>query len=173
VIHGVLGASLGFVTAGAPDAQGHRAAVDQTTDEDRSEVAEVIGVQMADEQLVQVVLRDQQRRQVVGRRRADVEDKLFAVAELDQPARGSLRRSLIRHAGSARDDPHLVLRQLLRVRVVDPAGGGCLDLRLGGMSRILACRPCANQVSHEYRHRHCGQHREGADLNAHQLAPFA
>ena len=78
----------------------------------------MVGVQVREEDLVQVVVGDHERREVGGRSRADVEEELVAVAQLHQEARGGLTVPGRRHAGSAGDDPNLVRLQFLRARVV-------------------------------------------------------
>ncbi len=84
-------------------------------DEQRAEITEVIAVKMPDEDLVEEVVRNLERGDPFGGTRADVEDELFAVAELHEEAGRRLGHARIRHAGSARDDAHLIGRQGLTV----------------------------------------------------------
>ncbi len=55
-------------------------ASDPTTDVSRGEVPDVVGMQVADEHLVDQVIRDLEHRQVRDRSSPDVEDELLAVA---------------------------------------------------------------------------------------------
>jgi hypothetical protein len=59
-------------------------------DEVRREVTEVIGVQMADEDLVQELVGDIEARDARRGARASVEEELVAIAQLEKPARSRL-----------------------------------------------------------------------------------
>src|SRR5262245_65375160 len=65
-----------------------------------------------------VLMGNFQRGEVDLRARAEIEDELVAVAELDQPRGIGLRTPHERTPGSKRDDAHLVRGERLGVRVV-------------------------------------------------------
>jgi hypothetical protein len=68
--------------------------------------------------LVQVVVGDHQRRHVGYGARSDIEQKLVAVADLDQEAGRGLTATRSRHAGAAGNDPYLVFSEFLGSRVI-------------------------------------------------------
>ncbi len=63
-----------------------------TADEESAEIAEMISMQMADEDFVQPIVRDLQSGKPLGPALPDVEDELVAVAELDEEACRCRRR---------------------------------------------------------------------------------
>ncbi len=79
------------------------------------------GGRVAEEDLVQVLVGDHQRRDVARRSRPQVEKELLAVAELEQEAGRRLAAPLVRHARAAGDHPDLVLGQHLGTGVVNVA----------------------------------------------------
>jgi hypothetical protein len=81
----------------------------------------VIGVQVGQEDLVEVLIGDHQCGQVRHRAAADVENELVAVACLNEETGGCLTAARGRHAGAAGCDPNLVLGKHLRARVIDVA----------------------------------------------------
>jgi len=80
-------------------------------------------VQVTDEYLGQVLGRDHQRVDVTHRFAAEVENNLFAIAELEQETGRRLAAARIRHAGAAGHDTHLVLRQHYSAGIVYVAVG--------------------------------------------------
>ena len=112
-----------WLAARAPDSQAALTVRDHSADPQGIEITDVIGVQMSDEQLVQIVVGNLHRGDALGRSQTDIEDELVAVAQLDDPAGRGLFRPGIGHTGTAGDDPHLVGRQILGARIVDiPVG---------------------------------------------------
>ena len=91
---------------------------DDATDPQRIEVTDMVGVQMAEKHLVEVVVGNLHRGDPLGGSEADVEDELVAVPEFDDPAGGSLLGPGVRHPGAAGDDPHLIGRERLAAGVV-------------------------------------------------------
>ncbi len=87
------------------------------------QVADVIDVQMPDENLVQVVVWDLLGRDPRVAAAPNIEEKLVAVSQLDQPAGGRLLGPSTRHAGTQGNDPHLVRLKILGARVVHVALG--------------------------------------------------
>jgi hypothetical protein len=75
----------------------------------------VIAMKMPDEDLVEEVVGNLERRDPLGGTRADVEDELLAVAELHKEAGRRLGHARIRHAGTTGDDAHFIGRQGLAV----------------------------------------------------------
>jgi len=97
----------------------------------------MVAVQVADEDLVEVVVGDLQRGDPLGRAAARVEQELVAVAQLDEEARGRLFHARRRHAGAAGDDAHLVGGEVLGIREIDIPRPG---LRGRQLRRLLGLR---------------------------------
>ena len=79
----------------------------------------MIGVQVAEDDLGQILSGDHQRVDVAHRAGADVEDDLLAIAELKQEASRGLGPTRVGHTGAAGDDAHLVRGQHLGAGIVD------------------------------------------------------
>ena len=79
----------------------------------------MIRVQMGDEHLVEVVVRDHVGGNVGHGPSPDVEQELVSIAEFDQPTRRRLATSCRRQPRATGGDPYLVLREFLGSRIVD------------------------------------------------------
>jgi hypothetical protein len=112
----------------AVDVQRGVATVQPAPDPERRDVADVVGVEVAGEDLVQRGVVDLEAGQSIGGSRPQVEDEGLAVAELDQERRGDVAGRLIRHAGPQRHDAHLARAQLLGVGIVGPGIAVVQDL---------------------------------------------
>jgi hypothetical protein len=104
------------------------ATVHPATDVERREVACVIGVQMTQEDRVDLRPIGLERRQVLHAAGAEVEQELLSVAELDVPA-GCLGLLLndLRHPRAERNNAHLVRAELLRIGEVVTGIDAVLD----------------------------------------------
>ncbi len=73
---------------------------------------------MAEKDLVEVVIGNLKCRDSLRGSRPYVEEKLVTVAKLDEEAGRRLARTCRGHAGSTRDDPHLIRAQVLAIREI-------------------------------------------------------
>jgi len=83
----------------------------------------VVDVEMANEDLVQVVVRDLLGREPLVAATAEIEEELVAVAQLGQPAGRRLLGPCARHASAQGHDPHLIGGNGLGTREVGIAVG--------------------------------------------------
>ena len=118
-MRGTLVPYFGSRLARTPDPQRHHPVGDHATHPQRVEITEVVGVEMADEDLVEVVVGDLEGRDPLGRAGADVEQELVAVAQLHEPAGCGLLGASVGHTGATGGDAHLVRSQRLGPGVVD------------------------------------------------------
>jgi len=89
----------------------------------------VVDVQVAQEDLVQIVVRDLLRGQPFVAPATEVEEELVPVAQFDQEACGSLLWPGAGHPRPQGDDSHLVRSEVLGSRVVDVSVRKRLDGR--------------------------------------------
>ncbi len=85
MIQRVLCAPLWFITARSPNAQRFLAAGQRATDEQRIQVTEVVGMQVAQEDLIEVIIGDLRGCDALIRSGPDIEEKLVAVPQFEQP----------------------------------------------------------------------------------------
>ena len=115
------------------------------------QVAHVVGVQVADKDLVEVIHRDLHGRDPAHGLRTDIEQELVTVAKLDQPAGRGLLGSYRRLAGATRNDANFVRAKRLRARVVNIHARQRLDgrkrLSNGGRPREQEDRNCQKHVT--------------------------
>ena len=79
------------------------------------EIANVVNMQMAGKNLIELGEVRSQRKKVTHRTQADIEQELVAVTEFNQVGYGYSAFCLIRHAGTERDNAHLVGSQLFSI----------------------------------------------------------
>ena len=79
----------------------------------------MIGMQMTQEDLVEVIVGYLHGCDALGRSGPDIEEKLVAVSQFEQPARRCLFGTRCGHAGSAGDQAHFVRREVLAVGRVE------------------------------------------------------
>ncbi len=93
-------------------------AIDPAGDPECGQITRVIGVQVADEDLVQLGIVRLKPRKPVRRSGPDIEEKRVTVSKLDQEACRDIARGLVRHPGPQGGDAHLVLAEFLGPREI-------------------------------------------------------
>ena len=122
----------------------------------------MVYVEVTDEDLVQEVVGDLLRCNPLVTATANVEEKLVAVAQLDQPASGRLLGPSAGHARAQGHDPHLVAGQRLCAGIVD------VPISFIGLTgEILAFAAWASGVSCKILCHHC-HHRISFHVNSYQ-----
>ncbi len=146
------------------------AAADRSADEHLTDSAEVVAVEVADEDLVQVGRGNLERPQPLDRALTHVEDELVPVAELDEEAGRRLRGPRRWHPGATSDNAHLVGSQVLAVRNVVVAISRLGRRHLLRIRQAVTGRGAADQVADGQDNDHGNDHCRYASIR-HALPP--